>query len=114
MKTKIEQLKELNELKKEDVLTDKEFDILKEEIISSSNDNSLNKDDAEGKLFEELGDEEIDRESLVRSEMKLRGSINGLVNNEKSDTVGDLISDLTGKMAYDKRLERLLGRNLSI
>lgn len=114
MKTKVEQLKQLTELKNSGSINQEEFDILKGEIISSSNDELDNKNDAEEKLFENLGNEEIDRESLVRSEMKLRGSLNDLSNNEKSDPVGDLISDLAGRMAYDKRLERLLGRNLSI
>lgn len=109
---KIEKLTKLSELKSSGVINQEEFDKLKLEVINgSSNDESL---DEEGKLFENLGNEEIDRESLVRSEMKLRGSLNDLSNNEKSDPVGDLISDLAGRMAYDKRLERLLGRNLSI
>jgi hypothetical protein len=31
-----------------------------------------------------------------------------------SDKVGDLITELTGRAAYDKRLERLLGRDLGL
>ena len=47
-------------------------------------------------------------------EIANRPKISQQSNKNMSDVVDDLITELTGRAAGDKRLERLLGRKLSI
>jgi len=123
---KVEQLKELNQLKTDGVINQEEFNSMKEDIISgnipSNEDGEENYDDG-GSVSGESKEEREEWGKNFLNEMDNYMNDGKLEDVEYSDpsletrntdSTDDLITELTGRMAYDKRLERLLGRDLSI
>ncbi len=89
---KIEKLTKLGELKSSGIINQEEFDKLKLEVINGFNGSSnVSGEDKEGKLFEELGNEEIETPDWVEDNKKRLEELNNIEPVKR--TIGDKLHD---------------------